>query len=190
MKQIDRSLDGGSLDALRRIIGEEFVSYHSDMDTPDRAYSVVVLRFGHADVELRVREIESQEEWIADTTTTSLAEVSLAAVHPPAGKVDEQGNYVPNKFIAYPVGGVVKHVSIINETTSLKQSDVVSCELTTTRGFIIETDAGFVAFDKTEPFGEVWTITSGSKETYCSEFRESDDESPEFTTRVEVIHVA
>lgn len=190
MKHLDYSIQSSAKDILRRLSGCEFVSYHSDMDTPERAYSVVILRIGESDVELRVNEIESQEEWIADTTTTTATAVRLDEVQPPAGKRDESGNYVPNRFNSYPVGGVVKGVSIINEITTLESGDGDGCTLTTTRGYIIETDKGFVAIDKTEPFGEVWTITSGTTESYIPDCCESGDESPEFTTRVEVIRIA
>lgn len=190
MMSIDFSLNGSSREILSRLIGAKLVSYHSDMEMPERAYSVVVLRIGEIYLELRIEEIESQEEWIADTTTTTVKEVRLNEVRPPAGKRDEDGNYVPNKFIAHPVYGVVKHVSLINEITTLNKDKETRCELITTRGYVIETDKGFVAIDKTESFGEVWSITIGAAEIYCPDCIATDDEAPEFSTRVEVIQVA
>lgn len=190
MKTIDCSLKGASCDVFRHLIGAKFISYHSDMETPERAYSVVILRIGKIDLELRIDEIKSQEAWIADTTTTTAKEVRLDEVQSPAGRRDEDGNYLPNKFLSYPADGVVRHISLINEITTLNDGDIPSCELITTRGYIVETDKGFVAFDKTESFGEVWTITSGTTETYIPDCVDVDEEAPEFKTRVEVIQVA
>jgi len=190
MKHLDYSIHAAEKDILSRLPGSKFVSYHSDMETPERAYSVVILRVGNMDIELRIKEIESPEEWIADTTTTTANGVRLEEVQSPAGKRDESGNYVPNKFISYPVESIVKGVSIINEITTFEKDNEESCVLTTTRGYIIETDKGFVAIDKTESFGEVWTIITGTTELYYPDCRESEDEAPEFTTRVEVVKIA
>jgi len=190
MKHLDYSIQAAARDVLSQLPGSKFVSYHSDMETPERAYSVVILRVGKTDIELRIKEIESQEEWISDTTATTANVVRFEDVRPPAGKRDEAGNYVPNKFISYPVESVVKGVSIINEITAFKKDNEESCMLTVTRGYIIETDKGFVAIDKTEPFGEVWTITTGTTELYCPDCCESEGDSPEFTTRVEVVRIA
>jgi len=49
MNHLDYSIHAAEKDILGRLPGSKFVSYHSDMEIPERSYSVVILRVGNMD---------------------------------------------------------------------------------------------------------------------------------------------
>lgn len=186
------TLGGADMAVLADMVGRELKSYCSDMDCPGRAFGVVVLRFAGFDLEVRIRELEneSETEWIRDMTAVGVSRTSMDKVEPPSGHVDGDGNYIPNPFNSYPVGKRVNHVSVITEETRRDMGHGEGEALSFTRGIILDLGDSFIAFDKLESWGEVWTITTGTSETYCPEFSERDEEAPEFATKVEVKRIA
>lgn len=192
MKTESYIIDESAMSTLAGTVGKELKSYCSDMECSSRAFGVVVLRFGDFDLEMRISEIENESEidWIKDNSKVGVVKTSLEKVEASAGQIDKYGNYVPNPFVTHPVGNRVKHVSIITEKTCRDMGSGEGEVCTSTRGIVIDFGDSFIAFDKVESWGEVWTITAGGTEAYIPDFMEKDDEAPEFTTSVEVTRIA
>ena len=175
---------------LKKTVGKRFAAYCSDMEMAGRAFENVVLRLEDGDLEMRIAGVESAVEWMRESTMIRVAPTSLETAAAPAGKVDADGTFVPNAFMSYPVGRRVCGVSVINERTVKTAANVVASEeLVTSRGVVFALDRGYIAFDKVESLGEVWTIETSFDGSYRPPCQTKSEEAPEFTTTVEVVQL-
>lgn len=173
---------------LKKAVGKTFAAYCSDMEMAGRAFENVVLRLETGDLEMRIAGVESESEWMRESTTIRVAPTSLETAAAPAGKVGADGTFVPNAFRSYPVGRRICGVSVINERTVKRAANgVASEELVTSRGVVFVLDRGYIAFDKVESLGEVWTIETSFEGVYRPSCQAKSDEAPEFETTVEVV---